>query len=502
MPATGFPGRLPRPASGLSREDVTLPANANPANQTKRFMPWLVAVALFMENLDATIVNTAVPTMAANLEVQPLSLKAVLTSYTLCLAVFIPISGWMADMFGTRRVFTWAVALFTLGSLCCGLSLSIPMLVFSRVIQGIGGAMMTPVGRLALVRTFPRSEMLVAMNFVVIPALIGPLLGPFVGGLIVHWLPWRTIFFVNLPIGLLGLWLIKRHMPDYRDPAVAPLDRVGFLLFGSGIALLSYVLEIFGEHSLPPGPILGLLALSFVLLAGYYLHGRRVPNPVMRLTLFDTRTFNVAVLGGIVTRLGIGGMPFLLRLLYQIGMGFPAWQAGLLTMPQAVAAITMKMMSKGILARFGHRQVLITNTVLFGATILIFSFIGPGTPIWCILLLSFAQGFFSALQFTSMNTLVYADISDQDASMANSIASTAQMMALSFGVAFASLLAGWFIGKIPQTDTVNFVRALHHSYIALGAVTIVASLMFWRLRPNDGNNVSNRAATPEAAEAA
>ena len=469
---------------------------------TKRFMPWLVAVSLFMENLDATIVNTAVPTMAHSLAVTPLSLKGVLTSYTLCLAVFIPISGWMADRFGTRRVFTWAVALFTTGSLLCGLALNSPMLVAARVVQGIGGAMMTPVGRLALVRTFPRSEMLAAMNFVVIPALIGPLLGPFVGGMIVHWLPWRTIFFVNLPIGLFGLWLIERHMPDYRDVAVQPLDRRGFLLFGSGIALLSYVLEIFGEHRLPPGPILALLGLAVALLVAYYWHGRRVPNPVMRLTLFDIRTFNVAVLGGIITRLGIGGMPFLLPLLYQVGLGFPAWQAGLLTMPQAVAAIAMKLMSKSILARLGHRRVLILNTVFFGGTIMVFSFVGPGTPVWCILLLSFTQGFFSALQFTSMNTLVYADISDRDASMANSIASTAQMMALSFGVAFASLLAGWFIGQTPQSDTAGFIRALHHSYLALGSVTILSSVIFWRLQANDGNTVSNRAATPEAAEAA
>jgi EmrB/QacA subfamily drug resistance transporter len=472
------------------------------SSQTKRFMPWLVAVALFMENLDATIVNTAVPTMAVNLQVTPLSLKGVLTSYTLCLAVFIPISGWMADRFGTKRVFTWAVSLFTLGSLCCGLAQNTTMLVASRVIQGIGGAMMTPVGRLALVRTFPRSEMLAAMNFVVIPALIGPLLGPVTGGLIVHWLPWRTIFFVNLPIGLLGLWLIKQHMPDYRDEGVAKLDRVGFILFGSGIGLLSYVLEIFGEHRLPLGPIIGLLAVSLALLGAYYWHGHRVPNPVMRLTLFETRTFNVAVIGGIITRLGIGGMPFLLPLLYQVGLGFPAWKAGLLTMPQAIAAISMKMMSKSILARFGHRQVLITNTVLFGSTILVFSLIGPSTPIWCILLLSFTQGFFSALQFTSMNSLVYADINDRDASMANSIASTAQMMSLSFGVAFASLVAAWFIGHTPQADTGKFIEGLHRSCLALGSVTVLSSLIFWRLRPNDGNNVSNRPSTPEAAEAA
>lgn len=503
MPAaTGFAARL-APSSGPRIEGGVnaVPTPADGDLQTKRFLPWLVAVALFMENLDATIVNTAVPTMAASLDVTPLSLKGVLTSYTLCLAVFIPISGWMADRFGTRRVFGTAVALFTLGSLLCGIALNSPMLVAARVVQGIGGAMMTPVGRIALVRTFPKSEMLAAMNFVVIPALIGPLLGPFMGGLIVHWLPWRMIFFLNLPIGLLGLWLVRRHMPDFRDPAVAPLDRWGFLLFGSGIALLSYVLEIFGEHRLPVTSIVVLLAIALGLLAAYGWHGHRVPNPVMRLSLFQTRTFNVAVIGGIVTRLGVGGMPFLLPLLYQIGLGHPPWKAGLLTMPQAGAAIFMKMMSRGILARVGHRNVLVTNTVLFGLTMTVFSLVGPGTPVWAILLLSFTQGFFSALQFTSMNSLVYADIPDRDTSMASSIASTAQMMALSFGVAFASLVTAWFVGDTPQSDHPAFMGALHHAFLALGAVTILSSLLFWRLRPDDGNNVSNRRSAPSAEEA-
>src|SRR5947209_3166809 len=218
--------------------------------EARRFLPWLVAVALFMENLDATIVNTAVPTMSASLGVPPLSLKAVLTSYTLSLAVFIPISGWMADRYGTRSVFRWAVTLFLFGSLFCGLAPNVPLLVTSRILQGLGGAMMTPVGRLALVRAFPRSEMLRTMNYVIIPALLGPLLGPFTGGLIVHWMSWRVIFFVNLPLAVVGLFMIRRYMPDYRDADVAPLDRVGFILFGAGIALLSYVLEVFGEHTL------------------------------------------------------------------------------------------------------------------------------------------------------------------------------------------------------------------------------------------------------------
>lgn len=465
-------------------------------DQSRRYLPWLVAVALFMENLDATIVNTAVPTMAESFHVEPLSLKAVLTSYTLSLAVFIPISGWAADRFGTRSVFRWAVALFLLGSIGCGLALNVPLLVTARIVQGIGGAMMTPVGRLALVRAFPRSEMLRTMNYVVIPALIGPLLGPFTGGLIVHFMPWRVIFFLNIPLALVGLWLIRRHMPDFRDASAPPLDRTGFLLFGAGIALLSYVLEVFGEHRMAGGPISMLLAASLLLLALYGWHSRRAHHPVLQLRLFRIRTFRLSVAGGFVTRLGIGGMPFLLPLLYQIGLGFPAWKAGLLTMPQAAAAIGMKIISRPILARLGHRVVLITNTVLLGLTITVFTQIDRHTAIWHILLLSLAQGFFSSLQFTSMNSLVFADVADRNASKASSISSTAQQLSLSFGVAFGSLLAGWFLGGVDQSQWQQTIPALHKAFFTMGALTILSSLTFWNLDANDGNNVSNRTPRP------
>lgn len=464
--------------------------------QTRRFLPWLVAVALFMENLDATIVNTAVPTMSASLGVEPLSLKAVLTSYTLSLAVFIPISGWAADRFGTCRVFRWAVTLFLLGSLLCGVAPNVHFLVGARILQGIGGAMMTPVGRLALVRTFPRSELLQTMNYVVIPAMIGPLLGPFTGGLIVHFFPWRVIFFLNIPLALMGLWMIHRYMPDYRDEQSPPLDRVGFLLFGSGIALLSYVLEVFGEHTLATGAVLFLLGLGVMLLAGYAWHAQRADVPVLDLALFKVRTFKLSVAGGFVTRLGIGGMPFLLPLLYQIGLGYPAWEAGLLTMPQAAAAIGMKVLSRPVLARFGHRTILISNTVMLGLTIMMFTFIAQGAPVWHILALSFAQGFFASLQFTSMNSLVYADISDRDASKASSISSTAQQLSLSFGVAVGSLLAAWFLGHVNQNDPAQTIPALHKAFLAMGGITIISSLTFWGLDPNDGNNVSNRTPRP------
>lgn len=463
---------------------------------TRRYLPWIVAVALFMENLDATIVNTAVPTISASLGVAPLSLKAVLTSYTLSLAVFIPISGWLADRFGTRNIFRLAIWLFLIGSLACGLAPSVPFLVAARVLQGLGGAMMTPVGRLALVRTFPRSEMLTTMNYVIIPALLGPLLGPFTGGVIVHWTSWRVIFFVNIPLAVIGLCLVHRHMPDYRDPQVPPLDRVGFVLFSAGIALLSYVLEVFGEHQHGSPLITALAITAILLLATYRWHERRTKTPLIELALFHMRTFRIAVLGGFVTRLGFGGMPFLLPLLYQLGLGFAPWQAGLLTMPQALAAMGLKLISRPVMKLFGHRRVLIGNTILLGLTMMAFTQIDRTAPLGAIIALSLAQGLFASLQFTAMNSLVYADIDDRDASMAGSIASTAQQLSLSFGVAIGSLTVGWFLGQVDQTNAAETIPALHKAFFALGAITIVSSLTFVGLHPHDGNNISHRSPVP------
>ncbi len=278
---------------------------------SKRLLPWLVAVAFFMESLDTTILNTAVPAIAAALKVAPLSMKSVLASYTLSLAVFIPISGWMADRFGTRRVFASAIGLFTLGSLLCGISSNIHALVACRILQGCGGAMMVPVGRLTLVRTFAKSELVRAMSFVAIPALVGPMLGPIAGGLIVGYFHWRVIFFVNVPIGLIGLYMVYLHLPDYREENTHPLDVAGLFLFGSGVGLLSYVLEVFGEHTMSEGEILGMLALSALLLAGYGFRATRTKFPLLRLTLFRIRTFRASVSGSFFTRLGIGGIPFL-----------------------------------------------------------------------------------------------------------------------------------------------------------------------------------------------
>jgi EmrB/QacA subfamily drug resistance transporter len=442
-----------------------------------------------MESLDTTILNTAVPAISAALKVAPLSMKSVLASYTLSLAVFIPISGWMADRFGTRRVFASAIGLFTLGSFLCGISTRIHLLVACRILQGCGGAMMVPVGRLTLVRTFAKSELIRTMSFVAIPALIGPMLGPIAGGLIVGYFHWRLIFFVNLPIGLVGLLMVYLHLPDYREET-HPLDIVGLILFGSGIALLSYVLEIFGEHTLSTGEILGLLTISLVLIAGYGLHARGIPFPLLQLSLFRIRTFRAAVSGSFFTRLGIGGVPFLLPLLYQVGLGFTPIQSGLLIMPQAIAAMSTKFLLPRILNRVGYRGVLISNTVILGLLLMLFATIGVRTPVWIIALQAFIYGAFTSLQYTSMNTLVYADIAEEQTSNASSIASTMQQMSISFGVASAGLATAFFIPHSSHSNPRELIHGIHEALLVLGGFTILSTIIFRKLQSGDGDNVS------------
>lgn len=458
------------------------------SGSVKRLLPWLVAVAFFMESLDTTILNTAVPVMAKALDVPLLSMKSVLASYTLSLAVFIPISGWMADRFGTRRVFSSAIGLFAFGSLLCGLSPNVHALVACRILQGCGGAMMVPVGRLTLVRTFPKFELVRAMSFVAIPGLIGPMLGPVAGGLIVNYFHWRAIFFLNIPVGIAGLILVYTHLPDYREKTTHPLDIVGLILFGAGIALLSYVLEIFGEHGLGTGQVLGLLVISLALLLGYGLHAEHRPYPLLQLSLFRIRTFAAAVSGSFFTRLGIGGVPFLLPLLYQEGLGLNPIVSGLLITPQAAAALSTKFIMPRLLARVGYRAVLVSNTVALGLLLMLFATIGPGTPIWLILLQAFCYGALTSTQYTSMNTLVYADVPPTGASSASSIASTMQQLSISFGVAAAGLTTVIFIPDRIHAVPGELIRGLHEAFLALGAFTILSTFVFRRLKANDGRD--------------
>jgi EmrB/QacA subfamily drug resistance transporter len=443
-----------------------------------------------MQSLDTTILNTAVPAIAKSLGVAPLSMKAVLSSYTLSLAVFIPISGWMADRFGTRQVFAWAIGTFTLGSMLCGISNNIHLLVACRVLQGFGGAMMVPVGRLTLVRTFPKSELIRAMSFVAIPGLIGPMLGPVAGGFIVGYFQWRMIFFINLPVGLLGLYLVYRHLPDYRQKDIHPLDLIGLVLFGGGIGLLAYVLEVFDEHTLSMKTVIGLLAISAICLAAYGLRAAHIEFPLLRLKLFCIRTFRASVTGSFFTRLGVGGIPFLFPLLYQVGLGFTPIQSGLLIMPQSIAAVNLKIVLQKIMRRFGYRRVLIFNTAMLGVMIVSFATIGAGTPVWLIVMQVFVFGGFTSLQYSSMNTLVYADVTEEQASGASTITSTVQQMSISFGIAIGSLLTAFFIPDRFHTSAPQMIQGIHRTFLVLGGMTILSSLIFRELKNGDGDKLS------------
>jgi len=468
---------------------IPLTESPGPPRAGTRLLPWLVAVAFFMESLDTTILNTAVPAVAEALHVAPLAMKAVLASYTLALAVFIPISGWMADRFGTRRVFASAIGLFTMGSLMCGLCSNIHLLVACRLVQGLGGAMMVPVGRLTLVRSFAKADLLRVMSFVSVPALVAPMLGPVAGGLIVGFAHWRLIFFLNIPIGLLGLVMVYLHLPDFQEEHVHPLDFVGLVLFGSGIALLSYVLEVFGEHELSGREMAGLLSLSSVLLVAYWVHARQLQFPLLNLRLFDIRTFRIATNGSFFTRLGIGGVPFLLPLLYQTGLGYTPVQSGLLIVPQAIAAIGMKAILRKLLAGIGYKGVLVSNTLAIGLLLMIFATIHLHTSVGQIVAIAFFYGACTSLQYTAMNTLVYADVDEKDASGASSIASTMQQMSISFGVAFAGLTTAFFVPGAAYSDSVLMTHGIHKALVCLGALTMVSTLVFAGLKRGDGDAV-------------
>jgi EmrB/QacA subfamily drug resistance transporter len=461
-----------------------------PSRASTALLPWLVAVAFFMESLDTTILNTAVPAVAEALHVSPLAMKAVLASYTLALALFIPISGWMADRFGTRRVFASAIGLFTLGSLMCGLCSNIHLLVACRIVQGMGGAMMVPVGRITLVRSFAKADLLRVMSFVSVPALIAPMLGPVAGGLIVGYSHWRVIFFLNIPIGLLGLVMVYLHLPDFREEHIHPLDFVGLVLFGSGIALLSYVLEVFGEHTLSGPEIAGLLSLSAALLAAYWVRARQLKFPLLNLHLFDVRTFRISVNGSFFTRLGIGGVPFLLPLLYQTGLGYTPVQSGLLIMPQAIAALCMKAILRKLLANIGYKGVLISNTIAIGLLLLLFITIHRDTSVAQIVAIAFFYGACTSLQYTTMNTLVYADVDEKDTSAASSIASTMQQMSISFGVAIAGLTTAFFVPGGAYSQPLLMVHGIHKAFLCLGALTLVSTVVFVGLKREDGSAVS------------
>lgn len=402
-------------------------------------VPLIVACALFMENLDSTALATALPAIAASLGQSPLVLSFAITSYLFSLAVFIPISGWMADRFGARQVFRGAILVFVLGSIACGLSTSLAELVAARVLQGLGGAMMVPVGRLVLLRSVGKSDLVRAMAYLTVPALVGPLLGPPLGGFLTTYLSWRWIFWINVPIGLLGIVLASVLIPDLKEERPPPLDLRGFLLCAGALVGLVFGFEGLGRGPVPPWASAALLAVGVVGALAYLRHARGHPHPVIDLGLLRVPTFRASILGGFLFRIGVGAVPFLLPLLLQAGFGLTAFQSGTLTLAAAAGALTMKVTAAPILRRLGFRRVLIGNAVLSAAFLAAMALFRPDTPHAVIAAVLLVGGFFRSLQFTSLNTLAYAEIEPARMSRATSFAGMAQQLSLSVGVGTGAL---------------------------------------------------------------
>lgn len=403
-------------------------------------VPLIVATTLFMENVDSSAIATSLPEISRDLAVDPIALKLALTSYLLSLAVFIPISGWMADKFGARTVFRAAIVVFTLGSLACGFAVSLPDLVLYRIIQGMGGAMMVPVGRLVILRMVPKHELVSALAWLVIPALIGPMIGPPLGGFITTFFHWRWIFWINIPIGIAGFWLATKYIEDIREENVPPLDVSGFILSGIGLTGLAFGFTTIGQELLPVWLSASMIAVGAVVMYFYVRHARRHPAPLIDLKLLSVQTFRASVAGGSLFRIGIGAMPFLLPLMFQLGFGLSPLQSGLLTFAGAAGAILMRASAAPILRRFGIKRVLVVNTVIAVAFIAACGLFTPGTPYFIVIAVLFVGGFFRSLQFTSLNSLAFADLGQSTMSQATSFTSVAQQISISAGVAVAAVV--------------------------------------------------------------
>ena len=469
--------------AAMSENDSPHSAAAFPApeidhSRLRGLIP-LVAAAFFMQSLDTTIVNTAVPSIAHALAVRPLDLKTALTSYLLTLAVCIPGSAWVADRFGTRRVFATSIIVFSLGSLSCGLSQNLTWLVASRVLQGLGGALLMPVGRYVLVRSFGPRDFVAAMSTAGVFSLLGPVLGPLLGGLISQYASWRWIFLVNVPVGMLGLWLNARRMPDFRGTK-HPFDFIGFALFAAASGLLLVAAEMASGSGNKAGIVGYALGGAAVALA-YWLHARRASHPVPDLTLLRVRSFWIAITGSMFTRLGTAGLSFVLVLFLQIGCGWSPSIAGLMLVPQALAMILMKLTIDRLLKRYGYRRLLRINTLLVGVLLACFAALPSYAPPWVAAVLIFVYGLVMSLQYTSMNTLAFVDLPPERAAQASSLTSSVQYLTISFGIAFASLLMAGFLGQ-RHHDPAAYVHAFHRSVLCMAALPILAAWMFTRLR--------------------
>jgi EmrB/QacA subfamily drug resistance transporter len=473
---------------------------------SRPIVPLVVASALFMENMDGTVLSTSLPAIALDLGVDPIILKLAFTSYLLSLAVFIPVSGWCADRFGARLVFRTAIVVFTLGSLACAFTSTLGGFIAARALQGLGGALMVPVGRLVILRTVPKRELVTALAYLTVPALVGPIAGPPLGGFITTYFHWRWIFWINVPMGVLGVVLATLFIPDIREQSPRPLDVVGFLLSGLGLSSLIFGLTIIGRDVVPGWAVAILVAFGGTMLAFYRRHAMRTAHPIIDLKLLRIPTFTTSVVGGFLFRTGIGSVPFLLPLMLQIGFHLTPFQSGLLTFAAAAGAFVMKFTARSILERIGFRTVLVWNAIISACFLAGNALFTPLTPHAVILVVLLVGGFFRSLQFTSLNAIAYSDIPPERMSQATSFANVVQQLSGSVGVALAALVlegTRWASG-----DPVLTYHDFGLAFVVVALVAVSSSPFHARLAPDAGSEISGhhrarvRAETDEATEPA
>jgi EmrB/QacA subfamily drug resistance transporter len=460
-------------------------------------IPLIVASALFMENMDSTVIATSLPAIATDIGQNPLALKLALTSYLVSLAVFIPISGWIADRYGSRTVFASAIVVFVLGSIACAACSTLPAFVIARFVQGMGGAMMVPVGRLVLMRAVPKHEYLAALNYLTVPALLGPVIGPALGGAITLYFHWRWIFAINVPIGVLGLYLVLRHIPDLREDAQRPFDARGFVLTGVGLSVLMLGLSALGGHLMPLAATYTCIVVGAIALAAYLPHARRTAHPVIDLKLFKLPTFFDGVAVGSLFRIGLGATPFLLPLLLQLGFGLDPLQSGLITCMTAVGAMFMKTLTVRTLRRYGFRTILTVNGILAALSAAVVGLFTARTPHLVIGAVLLVSGCMRSLQFTSLNAIAFSDIDKPDMSQAASVSSMAQRLSQSLGIAIGAYLLQ--LSSTLQGHATIVASDFWPAFVGIALISLGAPLLHRRLAPDAGRAVSGHSSTAAAA---
>jgi EmrB/QacA subfamily drug resistance transporter len=458
----------------------------------ERLIPLIVATALFMENMDSTVIATSLPAIAADIGTSPLTLKLAITSYLLSLAVFIPASGWTADRFGARMVFSLAVAVFMIGSIGCALSTSVNHFVIARILQGAGGAMMTPVGRLVLLRSIDKRALVNAMAWVTVPALVGPVIGPPLGGFITTYFSWHWIFLINIPIGLLGIFMALRYIDPIRSENPERFDLYGLVLAGIGLGGIAFGLSVAGLNLLPWTVVAALVVIGSISMTLYVIHARRTGSPVLDFSLLRLPTLRASIIGGFLFRLGIGALPFLLPLLMQVGFGLSPFRSGLVTFSSAVGAMGMKTLAARIIRTFGFRNIMVVNAIVSSLFLAACALFTASTPLLLIMIILVVGGFFRSLQFTAINTVAYAEVEPAQMSRATTLVSVNQQLAISAGVAVGafSVESTMLIRHVSELTAAEFPPG----FIVVAIISALSAYFFWQMPDDAGHEISGRKA--------